>query len=128
MRAQCQQAFGHLQRFIGFHAAFEAIAHIHFYNDCHVASRRCHHLVHHHFHKAHPVLEQAAVVVFPVIGVGRQELADQISVSGVYLDGVEAGFPCQVDSPSVGSGHLRQLFSLHATHECRRIEIETGRS
>mgnify|MGYP006875999768 CR=1 FL=1 len=32
-----------------------------------------------------------------------------------------------MDSPSVGSGHLRQLFFLHATHECRRIEIETGR-
>ena len=45
----------------------------------------------------------------------------------MYLHGVEAGFPCQVDSPSVGPGHLRQLFSLHATHECRRIEIETGR-
>ena len=35
--------------------------------------------------EAHPVFERAAVCVVPAVGVGREELRDEVAVSGVHL-------------------------------------------
>ena len=124
MSTKFQQTFGHLYGFVYLHSSFEAVAHIHFYENCHITACRFHHFFHHHIHKTHPVFERTAIFIFPMIGVGRQELTNQIAVPRMYFNGVKSGFPRQIDCISIRFRHFRQLLFFHSTHKRRRIEVE----
>ena len=116
---------GYLERLFYFHSAPKAITHIHLHKYCQILTGRLHHLVHHHRHETHPILQRSSVFIFPVIGIRRQKLTDQIAVSRMYLDGIKTGFASQADSTPVSFCHLRQLFAFHPPHPSRRINIET---
>ena len=73
-------------------AALESVVHV--VLDEYRGARRSggvHHLLEAHAHEAHPVVERAAVFVVPVVGVGRQELRNEVAVPGVHLHRVESG-------------------------------------
>ena len=78
------------------HAATEAVVHIHLHYHAHVVAGMFRHAAYHPLHKAHTVLERAAVFVVAVIGIRRQELADQVAMSGMNLNAVESRFACQI--------------------------------
>ena len=117
MGAALLQAMGHLQGLVQLHAAAEAVAHVHLDDDGHVGAGGLHDLLHHHVHEAHAVLQRAAEEVVPVVGGGGEELADEVAVAGVYLDGIEPGFAGQSDGAAVGAGHVGQLVGAEAAHE-----------
>jgi len=106
MGAALLQAVGHLQGFVQLHATAETIAHVHLDNDGHVGAGSLHHFVHYHIHESHAVLQRAAEEVVSVIGGGGEELADEVAVSSVNLNGIKASFTGQADGASVGTGHV----------------------
>ena len=61
--------------------------------------------------KAHPALKTAAVFVGALVGVGREELADQIAVCGVDLDAVDAGLLGDHCSGDEFADHCLNFFS-----------------
>ena len=57
---------------------------------------------HAHAHKSHAVVERASVFVTPPVGVRGQELADEITVSGMDFYCVESGITCCIDGSAKG--------------------------
>ena len=102
------QGTSHFKCLIKLHSSFEAVAHIYLYQHCHILTGSFHHFVHAHFHKAHPVLQATAIFVFPMIGIGRKKLADQIAVTGMYFHCIHSGFARQMNclSEQIGRAHV----------------------
>ena len=94
----------HFNAIVGFEASAESVAHIGLYQYGHVVSGSGHHFVQTHLHETHSVLERPSVFVLAVVGIGREELADQVTVSCVHLD---------------------DFVVPHAADEGRRIEVES---
>ena len=83
---------GDLEALRNLDAALESVVHV--VLDEYRGARRSggvHHLLEAHAHEAHPVVERAAVFVAAVVGIGREELRDEVAVPGVHLDAVETG-------------------------------------
>ena len=120
------QCAGDFQCFIQFHTAFKTVAHIHFNQDCHIRTGCFHNFFHAHFHETHTVFEASAIFVFPVVGVRGKELADQVTVSGMYFYGIHSGFACQVDSLSEGFRHGHDFGLFHPPDKSGRVEVESG--
>ena len=85
----------HGESVVNLHAAFESVTHIGLNHYAHVASCGFHDLFEAHAHKSHAVVERTAPAIASVIGVGRQKLADEITVSGVNFHAVHAAVTCQ---------------------------------
>ena len=102
MDSEALQFLGHLEALGPLHAFLETVVHVHLDNHSDVVACSLHHLADDHAHEAHPVLERPAELVMAVVGVRREELADQIAVSRMYLHAVETGFPGEVDSIAEG--------------------------
>ena len=85
MGPQLLELAGDEDAFVDFDASFESVAHVGLDDDSHVVTGRLHHLLHAHAHEAHAVVERTAVLVATVVGIGREELADEVAVSGVNL-------------------------------------------
>ena len=100
-------------------------------NDYNLQQGKCltgsfHHFVHAHFHKAHPVLQATAIFVFPMIGIGRKKLADQIAVTGMYFHCIHSGFARQMNCLSERFCHSCDFGRFHSTDKGRGIDIETA--
>ena len=94
----------------------------------HAASgRRFEHFFQAHPHEAHPVLERTAVFVAPMVGVGREELRNQIAVARVHLHRIEPGFVGRADRLPEILGEGRALAAPHAAHESGGVEVEPRR-
>ena len=113
------QPFGHLEAFVDVHSSLESVAHVHLDQYGHVVSGRFHHFVHHHVHEPHAVFQTSAEFVFPVIGVRREELADEVAVSGMDFYGIETGFTGQTDGVAVGTCHRGEFIFPQSADEGR---------
>ena len=120
------QDTSHFKCLIKLHSSFEAVAHIHLYQHCHILTGSFHHFVHAHFHKAHPVLQATAIFVFSMIGIGRKKLADQIAVTGMYFHCIHSGFARQMNCLSERFCHSCDFGRFHSTDKGRGIDIETA--
>ena len=120
--------FGDLDALGDFNAPFEAVVHVVLHGDRHAARPgRLHGLAQTHAHEAHAVFERAAVFVVPVVGVGRQELRNEVAVPGVHLHRVESGVAGRAHRRAEVAGHLFDLASLHAPHGRVGVEVESRR-
>ena len=61
-----------------------------------------------------------------MVGVGREELADQVAMSGMNLNGIHPCFTSQVHGLPIGSGHRWKLRGVQPTHEGWGVEIESA--
>ena len=95
--------------------------HIHLHHYPEVVARHLHHLTDDHLHQAHPVLKAPAEAVVPVVGIGREELADQVAVARVDLHTVETGLPGQGDGVTEVLHQGGNLVFAQFAHEGRRI-------
>ena len=127
MGPQLLELAGDEDAFVDFDASFESVAHVGLDDDSHVVTGRLHHLLHAHAHEAHAVVERTAVLVATVVGIGREELADEVAVSGVNLYGIESGIAGVVDRLAEGTGHRLDFVLVHASYEGGRVEVESGR-
>ena len=77
-----------------------------------VASPHRYHCLEDFEKKAGAIFDRTAIRVRASIGIILKKLIDQVAVSTVHLDAVEAGFHGQLRSPSVFTdepGYFRQL-------------------
>ena len=115
-------AFGNLD------AAPEPVVHVVFHQYGRPRFRRgLHHFCEAHPHETHSVFQRPAVLVFPVVGVGREELRDQVAVPGMYLHRVEPRVVRGVDGLPEIPCHLRDLVLAHTPHGGVGIEVEPRR-
>jgi hypothetical protein len=97
VRAVLLQRARDLDRLVQLHAAGEAVAQVHLHDHGDVVASGRDHARDHLAEKAHAAVERAAVRVGAVVGIRGEELADEVTVAGVHLDGVEAGVAREVD-------------------------------
>ena len=117
-----------LDRLGNLDTALEAVLHIVLNEDR--GARLCgclHYLVHTHTHKAHTVVERAAELIAAVVGIGREELRNQIAVTCVHLDAVETRLVSRVNGATKVACHLTDLIFAHTAHGCVGIHIDTRR-
>ena len=86
-----------------------------------------HHLVHTHTHKAHTVVERATELIAAVVGIGREELRNQVAVTCVHLDAVETRLVSCVNGATEIARHLTNLIFAHTAHGGVGIHIDTRR-
>ena len=127
MGSQLFEFAGDDDTLVDFDASLEAVSHVGLDDDGHVVAGRLHHLLHAHAHEPHAVVERASVFVMAVVGIRREELADEVTVSGVNLDGVESCIASVVDRVAEGPGHRLDFVLVHTPHKGGRIEVESGR-
>ena len=101
--------------------------HVHLDYHAHVVAGGFHDLLHHELHEAHAVLEAASELVAAVVGVGREELADQVAVAGVDLHAVESGLAGEVHGMAEVVGDAEYLVLAQSAHEGGGVEVEAGR-
>ena len=118
----------HFDAVVDFEPAAEAVAHVCLDQHRHIAAGSFHRLLHTYFHEAHPVFERSAVFVAPPVRVRRQELADQVAVSGVYFDGVESGFAGQFHGRAERFSYSGDFVFAQPPHEGGGVDVESGRS
>lgn len=119
---------GYLDALGNLYAALETVLHVVLYQYGRSGLRgSLHNLLEAHVHETHAVGKRAAVLIMAMVGVGRQELRDEISVTGMYLDAVETRLVSRIHRPSEILGERDALAAAHAAHEGRGIEVETGR-
>ena len=109
-------------------AALESVVHVVLDGDGHAAGA-CgpDGLFETHPHEAHAVFERASVFVAPMVGVGREELRDEIAVPGMDLHGVESGVVGGADGASEVFGDLFDLAAAHAAHGGVGVEVHARR-
>ena len=61
-----------------------------------------------------------------VVGVGRKELGNQVTVSGVNLHGIEPGLHSQPHCVSIGFHHLVYVLLVHLSVESGGVEVESA--
>ena len=127
MNAQFLKFLCHLEAFLFVHTGMETIVHVGFHYDSHVILGLLHHAGDDAAHEAHAVFKGAAIFVAAVVGVGRQELADEVTVAGVHLDAVEAGTAAEIDGFTKIIDNLVDVLDGHLAGESGRVEIETTR-
>ena len=127
VRSQALEFLGHFDALRSLHTAFEAVVHIDFDNHAHIVPCHTQYLGHHLTHKAHTVVQAAAIFVVTVIGIGRQELADEVAVARVNLDAVETGLTRQLHGFAEVFHQLFDFVFAQATDKGRRIGIEARR-
>ena len=91
------------------------------------AGGRFHYFVQTHPEKAHPVRERAAVLVAAAVGVGREELRDEVAVACVYFHAVESRFVRRIHRTAEVGGHLSDFVAPHGAHGGVGIEVEARR-
>ena len=73
-------------------AALEAVLHVVLHQHGHIVlAGLFQNFVEAHIHQSHPVFQRPAVLVVTVIGIGRKELRNHITVPGVYFHRIESG-------------------------------------
>ena len=128
MDAEPFQLARHFEALGLLHAAAETVVHIHLHHHAQIVAGGFQHPRDHAAHQPHPVVERAAVFIAAMIGIGRQELADEIAVPRVDFDAVETGFPRQVHGAAEILHQFIDLRHFQPAHERRRIEIEAAGS
>ena len=113
--------------FVDFDTSLKPVSHVGFYDYRHIVSGRFHHISHAHAHKSHAVVERASVFVTSPVGVRGQELADEITVSGMDFYCVESGITCCIDGSAKGFCDFLDFVFTHSSHKCGGIEVESGR-
>ena len=71
-------------------------------------------------------MQAAAIFIFPVVGIRRKELADQITVTGVYFHSIHSGFACQMNCLSERFCHRCDFGRFHSPDKSGGIDIETA--
>ena len=127
MDPQPLQLAGDLQAFRALHAAPEPVVHVHLDEHAHVISGRLHHAADHQLHQAHPVLQASAETVAAVVGIRREELADEVAVARVDLDAVEARCAGEFHRMAEILHQGQDLVFAQGAHESRRIQVESRR-
>ena len=117
-----------LQAFRALHTATETVVHVHLDQNAHIVSSLFHDALYDHAHQAHTVLKRAAKTVVPVVGVWREELADQVAVAGVDLDAVEASTARQADCIAEIVHEGVNLVLAQRACKRRGVEVETSGS
>ena len=101
--------------------------HIHFDYHTHIVSSLLHDPFDNQSHKPHAVVKAASELIMAMIGIRRKELADKISVSGMYFHTVKSGFTRKIHRISKIIHQRVNLITAQRPYESRRIKIESGR-
>ena len=120
------QALGDLDAVLHLETAFEAVAGIGLDQYSYVVSGSLHYLLHDHVHELHAVLQRAAELIAAVVGVGREELRDEVAVTGVYLHSVEPSVAGDAHSVAEVLDGLEYLVLTQTVYEGRGVEIEAA--
>ena len=127
MHAKLFQFPGDDDTVVAVHATLEAVEHVGLDHHGHVVAGDTHHLFDDEFHETHPVVKDAAKLIVTVVGVGRQELTDEVAVSRMDLHAVEACLAGEVDSLAEIKDEGINLFLTQLSDESRRIHVEATR-
>jgi hypothetical protein len=118
------EAASRLQRLLQLQAAFEPVALVELHQHREAGADRLAHPAHHRRREAQPVLQAAAVLVAALVGPGREELAEQVAVSGVQLHRVEAGFQGQPGGPGEVGRLILDLGRAHGLAHRAAIDAQ----
>ena len=128
MRTAAFELPGYLQPFVQLDTPLESIAHVGLHEYGHIAAGGLHHLIHRHLHETHAILQRAAVHVLAVVGIGRQELTEQIAMPRMHLHGIESRLTGEAHGMSERLCHLLYLTGPHTAHESGRVDIQSAGS
>ena len=126
VHAQPLKLLRHLDALIRLHSFLEAVVHVHLHDDSHIIPGLGHHFVYYEPHEAHTVVQASSELILAVVGVRREELGNEISVSGMDLNGVETCLYGQPDCISESFCDLVYLLMVHPMHESGGVQIETA--
>ena len=124
MNTELFQLFGNDDTVVAVHATLEAVEHVGLDHHGHVVAGDTHHLFDDEFHETHPVVKDATKLIVTVVGVGRQELTDEVAVSRMNLHAVESCLAGQVNSLAEVKDQGINLLLLELSDESRRIHVE----
>ena len=116
--------FRHLNTFFEADAFPAVIPHIGLDHYRDVLAGMRHDLVQHFVHKPYAVLERAAVLVAAVVRTRRDELRQQIRMSGVYFHAVEPALTRPIDCLAEFLDEMVNLLHFEATVNGRRVEVK----
>ena len=114
----------HLDTFFYIRTMPAVIPHISLDDDCHIVTGMRHNLIEHLIEEPYAILKRTSVLVMPMVGTRADELGDEVCVSGMYLDTVEATLACPIDSFAELLNHIVYLIDFEATMDSRAIEVE----
>ncbi len=97
-------------------SSLETVTHIGLDHNPNVASGSLHNLLHAHPHEPHTIVERTAPTVAAAIGVGRQELAYEIAVTGMNLHAVHSGIASETHGIAKRPAHGYNLVVTHTPH------------
>ena len=100
--------------------------HIHFHDHAHIVPGGFHDTPDHQLHETHPVLQAAAETVVAVIGVRREELADEITVAGMDFHAVETCLPGELHGVTEILHQREDFLFAQFPDESRGIEVEAA--
>ena len=127
MHAEAFQLLSHFDALFALHATTEAVVHVHLDHHGHIVARSMHHLLDDEAHETHPVLQRTTKLIVAAIGVRRQKLTNQVAMTGMDLDAVEACLTRQVDGLAEVFHQPVNLFFLQFPMKSRRIQVEATR-
>ena len=108
-----------------FQTRLEAVVHIGFYYNRHIIACVFHDLCHDLVHETHTVFERTSVLIATAVGIWREELRNQITVTRVNLNAVKATFAAEIHSMTKRLDYLFDLHFLEFAVERWRIKVET---
>ena len=115
---------GHTNTFIDIGAVPAVVPHIGLNNHRHIILGVQHDFVQYLVEEAYAVLKRTAILIVTMIGAGRDELRNKVSMTGMNLHAVKTGLATEVHSLTEFPNHLLDLTHLQAAMDGRAVQVK----